>query len=90
MTLASTAPLPSLGVGAIQTDAGNLTVSGIVSGTGSLNKSGAGTLTLTAANTYTGNTTVTAGTLALSRGEHQQHCEFPDAHCQRHAGPSPA
>lgn len=35
-------------------------------GTGSLIKSGAGTMELTAANTYTGNTTVSAGTLLLN------------------------
>jgi autotransporter-associated beta strand protein len=46
---------------------GNLTISGVVSGSGkALTKVGAGTLTLSAANTYSGNTTVSAGTLALS------------------------
>ena len=42
------------------------TYSGAVSGTGSLGKSGAATLTLTGNNTYTGGTTVSAGILALS------------------------
>ena len=43
-----------------------LTVSGIISGSGrNLTKTGAGTLTLSAANTYSGTTTVTAGTLAI-------------------------
>ena len=36
---------------------------GIISGSGSLTKIGAGTLTLTGANSYTGGTTVSAGTL---------------------------
>ncbi|MFH1496376.1 MAG: autotransporter-associated beta strand repeat-containing protein [Verrucomicrobiota bacterium] len=41
----------------------NTTIGGIVAGTGSLIKSGAGTLTLSGANTYSGGTTVSAGTL---------------------------
>jgi autotransporter-associated beta strand protein len=45
----------------------NIYSSGLLRGsTGGLNKTGAGTLTLTAINTYSGNTTVTAGTLALA------------------------
>lgn len=47
--------------------AGTHTVSGVISGNGgSLVKQGSGTLNLTAANTYTGNTVVQAGTLNLS------------------------
>lgn len=43
------------------------TISGVISGVGgSLRKTGAGTLTLTGANTYGGGTTVTAGTLVGS------------------------
>ena len=45
-----------------QTSDGNYT--GVISGTGQLNKLGAAVLTLTGANTYTGLTTVSAGTLA--------------------------
>lgn len=46
----------------------NLTISTPIldNGTSSLTKTGAGTLTLTAANTYTGMTTVVAGTLMVS------------------------
>jgi autotransporter-associated beta strand protein len=46
--------------------AGNITVADpIATATGTLTKDGNGTLTLSAANTYTGTTTVTAGTLKL-------------------------
>lgn len=45
-----------------------LTVAGVVSGTGSLNNNGAGTVTLTGLETYTGPTTVNAGTLVLNHG----------------------
>ena len=42
----------------------NLTISGLLTGPFSMTKVGVGTLTLTHANTYTGGTTVSAGTLA--------------------------
>ncbi|HEY4202131.1 MAG TPA: autotransporter outer membrane beta-barrel domain-containing protein [Devosiaceae bacterium] len=44
------------------------TFSGIVSGTGALRQIGTGTTILTAANTYTGGTTITDGTLQLGDG----------------------
>jgi autotransporter-associated beta strand protein len=47
------------------TVANDLTISGIVSTSGNLTKSGAGTLLLSGANTYTGLTTVSVGKLAL-------------------------
>ena len=50
---------------------GTLTVSGIISSgvaAAGMDKQGAGTVTLTAANTYTGSTTLTAGTLSLGNG----------------------
>ena len=43
-------------------------VSALISSGGTLNKSGTGTLTLTGNNTYTGITTVNAGTLAIGDG----------------------
>ena len=49
----------------------DLTQSGVISGTGSLTKQGNATLSLTAANTYTGLTTISAGTLALSGGDNR-------------------
>jgi outer membrane autotransporter protein len=45
-----------------------VTFNGDISGTGSLIKSGAGTLTLTSANSYTGGTTISAGTLQIGNG----------------------
>ena len=45
-----------------------LTYAGLISGTGTVTKSGAGTLTLTGDNTYTGATTIGAGTLSLGSG----------------------
>ncbi len=52
--------------GIIVTGANDTTVDGIISGDGSMAKSGSGTLSLTQANTYTGGTTLTAGTIDLS------------------------
>ena len=53
----------------IGVDNGSSTFDGIVtngSSTGNLTKEGTGTITMTGANTYTGNTAVSAGTLTLS------------------------
>ena len=49
----------------------DLTLGGVISGTGSLTKQGAGMLTLTAANTFVGTTTISAGTIALSGGNNR-------------------
>ena len=45
-----------------------VTVSGTISGTGSLAQNGTGTTILTAANSFTGGTTINAGTLQLGNG----------------------
>lgn len=45
-----------------------LSYGGVISGGGTLTKSGAGTLTLTADQTYTGITTISAGTLEVGNG----------------------
>jgi len=51
----------TVGVAALQT----LTLNGVIGGANSLTKSGSGTLTLSGTNTYTGATTIGAGTLQL-------------------------
>ena len=53
----------SAGGGTFNTNGFNSTLSGVLSGAGSLTKSGAGTLILTGANTYSGGTTISGGTL---------------------------
>ncbi|QYM79705.1 autotransporter-associated beta strand repeat-containing protein [Horticoccus luteus] len=50
-----------------------LAFAGLIQGFGNLTKSGAGTLVLSGANTYTGNTTVSAGTLVLGTGSTLQN-----------------
>lgn len=62
----------SIGAGGLTVDtssSNNVTIAGVMGdksgAAGMLTKSGAGLLTLAAANTFTGNTTVSAGTLAL-------------------------
>jgi fibronectin-binding autotransporter adhesin len=46
----------------------NVTFDGVISGSGSLEQSSRGTLTLTGTNTYTGGTTINNGTLQLGHG----------------------
>jgi autotransporter-associated beta strand protein len=46
----------------------NLVVSGVISGAGSVGVSGSRTITLTGNNIYTGNTTITTGTLQIGNG----------------------
>jgi autotransporter-associated beta strand protein len=48
------------------TGTGTLTLNGVVSGSSALTKAGNGTLVMKAANTYTGNTSISAGTLTLT------------------------
>ena len=73
-TLGATAPWSSsmpmtltyaVGDATVDTTGGDIGLSGVLSGGGGLVKVGSGTLTLSASNTYTGNTTVNAGTLAI-------------------------
>jgi autotransporter-associated beta strand protein len=56
------------GVANIDTAGYTATLSGVLSGTSGLNKLGAGTLTLSALNTYSGDTIVNGGTLEIAGG----------------------
>jgi autotransporter-associated beta strand protein len=58
---------PTITVNALGTDK-TATISAIIQGTVGMSKSGAGTLILTSDNTYTGNTTVSQGTLKITSG----------------------
>lgn len=61
LTLAGTTP-------GFQINNGTTRIDSVVDGTAGLVKTGAGNLTLIAANTYTGATTITAGTLLIGNG----------------------
>ena len=67
-SLAGTGGTVNLGSGSLTLNAasGSTSYAGSIGGTGSLTKLGAGMQTLTGANTYTGATTIGAGTLALN------------------------
>ncbi|WP_161599711.1 autotransporter-associated beta strand repeat-containing protein [Pseudomonas arsenicoxydans] len=67
ITMARDTTLGSAG-GAFETQASKLTQNSSIAGIGALTKAGSGTLTLTSANTYTGGTTISAGTLQLGNG----------------------
>ena len=54
------------GGGTLDTNGNGLTLTGGIGGVGGLTKIGAGTLTLSGANSYAGGTTIDAGTLAVS------------------------
>jgi autotransporter-associated beta strand protein len=56
--------LGSTSTGIVNTAAGNITISGVISGAGALTKTGSSTLTLNASNTFTGAVVINAGTLA--------------------------
>ena len=72
LTGSGTLPLTNASPAAVALSVGNnnfnTTYSGVLSGSGSLTKVGAGTLTLTGSNLYAGGTTITSGTLQLGAG----------------------
>ncbi|SOF01148.1 autotransporter-associated beta strand repeat-containing protein [Burkholderia sp. OK233] len=69
--LASTRAITlAAGGGTIDTQSFNTTLSQAVSGTGALTKAGSGSLLMTGVSTYSGATTVAAGTLAIGDATH--------------------
>ncbi|MFM0088887.1 autotransporter outer membrane beta-barrel domain-containing protein [Paraburkholderia sediminicola] len=68
-TQSSRAVTLDAGGGTFQTDA-DLTLTGPITGTGALTKTGAGVLITTADNTYTGDATIASGTLAVGDASH--------------------
>jgi autotransporter-associated beta strand protein len=65
LTLTGTVSNPTVGANLRLLGPGNLNLNGIISGAGALNQTGTGTSSLGAANTYTGQTIITNGTLKL-------------------------
>jgi uncharacterized delta-60 repeat protein len=67
LTLSNAGTITGSGLGLTVGGAGNTTISSIIgTGTGTLTKDGAGTLTLSGTNTFSGNVTVSAGTLEIA------------------------
>ncbi len=69
-------PMQLTGTSTFDTSGNSLTLAGVLSGSGGLTKIGAGTLVITATNTYGGDTTVSAGTLQLPSGRLNGNNEF--------------
>ena len=65
-TLGATRNITLIGTDTFDTQSNTLTIAGVLSGAGVVSKSGAGTLILANSNTYTGGTTISAGTLSIN------------------------
>ncbi len=66
ITSPSTRGVTLTSTGMIDTNNNSISIAGVITGTAGLTKTGTGTLTLTGINTYSGNTTIAAGTLAMA------------------------
>ncbi len=66
ITSPTTRGVTMTGVGTIDTNGNPISIAGVITGAGDLNKIGANTLTLSGANSYSGTTTVNAGTLIVT------------------------
>ena len=73
---AGIAPIAAGQTAILDTNGNNVTLSSVLSGDGGLNKLGAGTLTLDAANTFSGVMTIEAGTLMLANSQALQDSTF--------------
>lgn len=66
-TLTISSSMATAGNALTVSGSGNTTLSGTISGTGSLSKSGAGTLTVSGANTFSGDASLAEGTVIVAR-----------------------
>lgn len=67
----------------LQVTTGSATQAGVISETGAVTKSGAATLTLTGANSYSGDTTISAGTLQIGAGGTTPALRFDETRSNR-------